>query len=564
MKRSIRYRILAALAVALSTIFVLAGCGGGGGGSLGAAGLNVFLTDDFSDDFDQVWVTVYEVEITDGAGGNTTVFTSADGVVVDLANLSDGAARFLYLGTGPLAADEYIGMHVTLGRDLTLVPTGLTSGEACTFDPALDFGVDQTRISFTFGGPFAFPVDEDIVVDFDLSQWTKNLTVVTPVLTEGSTTGLDDQSRHEEDDYHGTVAGLSGTATSLTFTLNRPEGGSFSVVTDTDTVVYNEDGSTSPSLANGQRVEVTGTFSPVNERILAISIKIEDGDLGDDDDFEVEGTTQDFVEANLTFDVLIREAEGFVPTEGIVHVQISQSTRFSTKSGISMTLGEMVALLNGGSIEVEVEGTYDEPSNTITATKMKLHFQGAGAHEAEARGTASIIDTDLGTFVLALQEWSGFSSSQGSGINVTTDGFTTFEGPEGEDWTSTQFFAELEIGGIVKVHGEFLDGTIAADRVRLRSADGSGNNDDAEGYATAWDESLGTITIDLTEWFGFAGAFGAEVVIQTTGTTVYRALNGDTITKAAFFAALATGVVVDAEGTYFEGVLTADRVRLED
>ncbi|MCH7904812.1 MAG: DUF4382 domain-containing protein [Armatimonadetes bacterium] len=564
MQRLSRFRIFAALTAILSIVFVLAGCGGGGG-SLGAAGLNVFLTDDFSDDFDQVWVTVYQVEITDGAGGNTSVFTSADGVVVDLANLSDGAARFLYVGTGPLAADEYIAMRVTLGRDLTLVPTGLTSGEACTFDPAFDFGADQTRISFMFGGPFAFPVDETIVIDFDLSQWTKNLTVVTPVLTEGSTTGLDDQSRHEEDDYHGTVVGLSGTASSLTFTLNRPEGGSFSVVTDTDTVVYNEDGSASPTLANGQRVEVTGTFSPVNERILAISIKIEDGDLGDDDDFEVEGTTQDFVEANLAFDVLIREAEGFVPTEGIVHVEISQSTRFSTKSGISMTLGEMVALLNGGPLEVEVEGTYDEPSNTITATKMKLHFQGGGEHEAEARGTASNIDTDLGTFVLALQEWSGFSSSQGSGINVTTDGFTTFEGPDGEDWTSTQFFAEVENGGIVKVHGEFLDGTIMADRVKLRSADGSGDNhDDAEGYATAWNEALGTVTIDLTEWFGFEGTFGAEVVIQATGSTVYRALNGDTITKAAFFAALTTGAVVDAEGTYLEGVLTADKIRLED
>lgn len=548
----------------LSAFAVLVGCGGGGGGgSLG--GLNIFISDDLSTGFDQVWVTVHEVELQGAGGAHTTVFSSSEGVVVDLTNLNDGAARFLFLGSDSIGAGDFTGARITLGRDVTLVPTGGTSGVACLFAVQFDFGTDKSRFSFNFGGTETFASNDDFVIDFDLSQWEKNGNFITPVALKGDDSTLGDDSRHEEDDYSGTISGLSGTAPNQTFTLTK-DGNRVNVFTDTDTIIFNEDSSSSPTLANGQRVEVSGMFDRLERRIEADQIKIEDDDLNDEDDFEVEGVTRNFVEGSLTFDVLIREAEGFFPSEAIVHVQISQSTRFTTKSGIPMTLDEMVALLNGGPLEVEVEGHYDAPSNTINATKMKLHPEDDDEHEAEARGTASNINPSLGTFSLSIDEWAGFSSSRGHTINVTTDGSTTYEGPDGEDWTATQFFAQVANGSVVKVHGTFLEGTIAADRVRLRDGGGGGGegHDEAKGYVVSFDANAGEVVISVLEWFGFEFSFGDPLTIHTTGSTRYRPKNGDDITKEQFFNELSVGRVIDTEGGFDSGVIAAKRLRFKD
>jgi len=197
-------RFLIALAAVVSAFAILVGCGGGGGGS-SLAGLNVFITDDLRAGFDQVWVTVHEVELADSSGGHTTVFSSTDGVVVNLTSLNDGEEMFLFLGNSPIDSGEFTGARITLGRDTTVVPTGTTVGEALVFDPQFDFGAGKSRFSFSFGGPELIAATDDLVIDFDLSQWDKVGGFVTPFAFKGAGASLGVESRHIEDDHSGTV-----------------------------------------------------------------------------------------------------------------------------------------------------------------------------------------------------------------------------------------------------------------------------------------------------------------------------------------------------------------------
>src|SRR5204863_4256038 len=83
-------------AVCLLLPMFAAGCGGGGGGSSltsngRTAEVAVFSTDSFRDDFDQVWVTVYKLELLDSAGNADTLFSDDAGKVLDLRTLLDTA-----------------------------------------------------------------------------------------------------------------------------------------------------------------------------------------------------------------------------------------------------------------------------------------------------------------------------------------------------------------------------------------------------------------------------------------------------------------------------------------
>jgi hypothetical protein len=543
--------LVAALALVLA-----AGCGGGGGGG-SLAGLNMFITDDLGTGYDQVWVTIHQIEVQDAGGAFRTVFTSTAGVPVNLTSLNDGAPRFLYLGTKGIPAGDYTAVRVTMSRNLTLVATGTATGDACTFDPSLDFGATQSQATFALGGPMALAANDSLIVDFDLPNWGRVGNVVTPAFQLGDDTTLGNPARHEDEDYHGTVASLSGTAPGQTFTLQRASG-SFQVVTSTSTIIYEEDASGNPVLANGQEVEVRGTFDTVNNSLTATVIKIEDGN---DDDDKVEGPTQNLDDVVMTVDVLANEVEGFLPSDPIVHVQFDTTTRFFTKAGAPLTLAEMLAFLATG-VEVEAEGVYDAGTNTLDAAKIKLHPE--DENEAEVKGAVSNINAGAGTFDVTLGSWFGFSGSNGQVVHIVTDGSTSFKDDNGDPMTSGDFFAALQNGWFVEVEGAYDNGTITVAKAELEDNTGGGGQPEAKGYIASSDETAGTFTVNLIEWFGFNGSFGAPQVVQTTGTTEYEDENGDPLTKSAFFAGLTVGKVVDAKGSYAGGVLTATRARYKD
>ena len=533
-----------------------AGCGGGGGGSA-LGGLNLFISDDLSTGYDQIWVSIHQIELQDSNGGFTTVFSSTDGVQVDLTNLSDGAPKFLYLGRDSIAAGNYTGVRVTMARDLTLVPTGSGTGDACTFDPAFDFGA-RSRVAFNFGAPLALAANDDFVVDFDLPNWTRAGNLVSPAIRQGDDSTIGNMARHEDEDFSGTVSGLTGTAPDQTFVLSRTDG-SFNVATDANTVVFNEDGAGAPALANGLPVEVRGVFDTTSNSLLARSIKIDDGTADGD---EIEGPTSNLDTNALTVDVEVHEADGFIPQDPIVHVQFSQTTQFFTKAGAPLTLAEMLDFLGTG-IRIEAEGTYDGGSNTLTAAKMKLHPEDGEDHEAEAKGATSNINAGAGTFDLTLASWYGFSATNGQVIQVVTNGSTQFLDDTGNPITANDFFTGIQAGAWAEVEGVYDSGTLTAQKAKLED-NGAPGQPEAKGYVATWDAGAGTVTINLIEWFGFDGGPGQPQVIQTTGSTAFEDHTGNPLTQAQFFAGLSAGMVIDAKGSYAVGVLTATRARYKD
>ena len=554
----VRTTVLALLA---GVALFVAGCGGGGGGGGPVGGLNVFISDDLGTGYDQIWVTVHEVEVQDSVGGFKSVFSSADGVQVNLTSLTDGAPRFLYLGNAKVPAGDYAGMRVTMARGLTLVPTASSTGESCTFDPSLDFGVNRTRVVFGFGANVPIAGNDSVVVDFALPDWNRNGNVVTPALKLGDDTTLGNITRHESDDYHGTVSSLSGTAPNQTFVLSRT-GGSFSVTTDTTTIVFVESGAGNAHLANGQRVEVHGRFDTTGNTLVATVIKIEDS-VNDED--KVTGTTSNLDTNALTVDVAVREVRGFLPSGPTVRVQFTAGTHFYTKVGAPLTLNEMLAFLATG-IEIEAEGSYDSGSNTLTAAKLKLHPEDGEHHEAEAKGSASNVNAGAGTFDLTLMSWFGFSASSGQVVQVTTSGSTTYRNDNGDPISAAEFFAAIQAGMFAEVEGRFNNGTLVADKAKLEDegGPGGGGQPEAKGYVATSNLGAGTITINLVEWFGFNGSFGAPQVIQTSGSTEFLDDDNNTLTQAQFFAGLTAGRVIDAKGSFSSGVLTATRCRYDD
>jgi hypothetical protein len=550
----LRWSVLSSLLALI--VVVLAGCGGGGGGNNDSGGMNLFVTDDLNTNYDQVWVTIYDVEVRDAGTGNyKTVFTSNEGVTVNLRGLNDGNERFFYLGNDQVPDGSYAGARVTMDRNLTVVATGTTFGEACVFDPSVDFGPDRSRVAFDFGAPISVSGNESLVVDFDLANWTKAGALVTPVVVQGDDSTLADMGRHESGIYRGTVRSVSGASGSQTFRLER-SGGDIDVQTDASTVVYNESSAGSPSISNGEEVEVEGAFSVTTNRLNATLVRVEDGQA--DGDLAVGATSNLNLLAN-TVDVYAREVRGFLPINASIKVAFDTNTQFFANSGAPITLAQATAELATG-VEIEAEGDYSSVTDTLTAAKIKIHDE--TENEVEATGSMSNINGIGGTFDLSLSSWFGFSGSNGGLVHVTTGVGTTFYDDDEQEMTSVEFFAAVNSGTVVEVEGRYAGASIEATKVSIE--DTVGGQAEAKGYVSTFSEGTGTITVELVEWSGFTGGFGNNLVIQTTGATSFEDADGNTLTSNEFFAALGVDTVIDARGSFSTNVLTASRVRLRD
>jgi hypothetical protein len=243
----------------------------------------------------------------------------------------------------------------------------------------------------------------------------------------------------------------------------------------------------------------------------------------------------------------------------IVQVEFDTTTQFFSHTGTPMTINEVLLELGAGA-EVEVEGAYTQVDNSMKAEKVRIVSE--TDVDVKAQGTASNVNTLAGSFDVALDTWYGFHSSAGQTVSVTTGVGTTFYNEDDDIVTSTDFFAALQAGDTVQVEGEISGSTIAATSVRLK--DFTGGASEAKGYVSIASEVSGTVTISLIEWSGFNGGFADQVVVQTTGSTQFEDADGNIITATQFFAGLSIGRVIDGQGTFSAGVLTATRARLRD
>ncbi len=413
LKRWKKYAGLASTFVLVGTLVSCSGGSGGGGGIL-----SFFLTDSFRDDYRQVWMTLFKIELRDASTGEyRTAFESAEGVLFDARRLSDGSGgRFQFLGNGSVASGTYNGVRVSLKDEVILVPVGSTVA-----DPPRTFssstprdGMGRAMLSYDLPVPVTLPGEAFTVVDFDLASFSLDGDgKVVAVLRAGSSNGIDDRSRHEIEDYEGIISGLSSNR----FRLSAFNGVSFMVEFDSATVIFRESGTGPASLSNGLRVEVTGFFLPSSGVLRALQIKIEDGNSSEL--AEAKGEISDVdLNANRMLLNNIREVENFQPQGSTLNVVWTEGTLFRRS-------GEIVneSWLTRFPI-AEVKGSYDATTNTLTAVRITLEDEfGPGAGEAEARGRIQDPDLVLNRMVLTnLREVEGFTPPGDSIIVTWTEG----------------------------------------------------------------------------------------------------------------------------------------------
>lgn len=469
-------RRLATMMLAGLTLLILAagmGCGGGGGGSSSGGGggaasatVGVFFADNLSAGYDNVWVTAYKVELYNGAT-SVTVFDNPAGEEIDLRALGTPAgSQFLFLGPGSVPVGTYTKVEVTLARNVNLFPTGATTATVASFPPALNSGVNS-KLELPLAPAFNVTGSgQNLIVDFDLPNWTLAGGIVTPALLRHNGGGLDDLNRHEDDDYKGTVSGLTGTAPNQSFVLSRL-GRQIQVVCTEATQIFREEGAAGAALANGQLVEVRGVFDVLAMTIRARAVKIEDGE--DEDDDKVKGTVKEASQEAGIFVVSTERTRGFIPTQDRVRVATTATTKYLNNAGTIITKEAFFTAINTAGARAEAEGVYTSANNTLTAAKVKLENED-DANEAETRGVVNTVNVGDGFVVIdaAGSETEGFTLPDGGQVKLQSKASTTYKNASGATITKAQFFELVKVGMTVKGNGTYSAGVLTCRKMEIR------------------------------------------------------------------------------------------------
>jgi hypothetical protein len=466
--------------LAASLALSLTGCGGGGGGTSSGAGaqsVGVFVTDSFSDDYDHVWVTVYKVELVSADGTAQTLFDDATGRSVDLKTLRDPSGpRFLFLDTAAVKPGSHAKVRVTVGSSLMLFPHGATTGQDTPIADSFPRTSDgKVVIEFPLAALRNVASGGDnLVIDFDLASFVLRSGRIEPHCREGDKTGLNNTERHEDDEYTGVVAQLSGQAPDFHFALAMATGRAITVVTTTNTSVVNADATPGPLLANGKRVFVEGTFDPGTQQLTAKEIKIAPAASPEQNlPSLVVGEPSQIDESGGTFVVTVKRTERLVPPQTTMNVVTHDNTVFFSETGVKLTAIEFFTRL-GTAHSVAAAGAFDAGTNTLTAVYVKLPVEEApptAPHLAAVSGVTSNVNTTAGTFTLGtLAGWEGFVPS-GATLNVVTTGDTKFLNASQQPVAAADFFGSLADGAKVRVIGTLSGGTLTATYVRPVPAD---------------------------------------------------------------------------------------------
>lgn len=457
-------------------IALLSGCGGGGGGggsstgggstsggsTSGATGrLNAFITDDISS-YSQVWVAIYKLELFRASGEKVTVVDYTTPVTVNLAALRDGTgARFKLLNSLNIPTDTYTLMNFTVQKDLTVLEGGSFTLEPRQFDDALDAGAGKSTISVSLGSGTTLGNNSPLIIDFDLKNWGDNGTKIVPVVNKIDDSTVSNLTRHEQEDYKGTVSNLTATS----FTLGMVGGGSFTVTYTASTPIFDDNGVAGPQLANGAIVEIRGAYSTSSNSLVATSIKLEDT-IGPE--LKVKGVPVDYNESNGDITIEITEARGFVPSSTTLVIGVADATKFLSDAGSTITRDDFVQLMFLGSIEAESNSA--ALVGKFVARKLKLEDidDDDGGGQAEGKGLVSDVDISTGTFRLKLSEWFGFTATSGSLVQVATGANTIYEDADGNELSDTEFFDLLGATTVVDVKGSYNGTTLTASRARIK------------------------------------------------------------------------------------------------
>jgi hypothetical protein len=359
-------RGLGALLLAPLALLLLPGCGGGSGGGPQAsdgptsrAALDVYVTDGFSDQYKQVLVTLYKIELTTDGTTFQTVYSNTAGTTVDLASLSSTAEL---LGSVTVPAGTYTQARITFGDHVTLVTN---SGTSTSVAVSTSVGTDTNgQIAITVATPTRVQANQNntVYVDFNLAEFKLVGSVLQPSIQCGAGTSTQLGMQHTAQ-LQGTVANLNGTTS---FTLQGPNGRTITVaLTSTTTITSGQTGS-AITLANGQNVIVAGTYDPATTTLTATSVTL--NDYTTINHAQAEGTVASINTTAGSFVLTVERAGGIQPTGGTITVATNSSTTFLQGRHQAVSLSTLTV-----GADVQVNGTFDTTTQTLTANFVGLH-----------------------------------------------------------------------------------------------------------------------------------------------------------------------------------------------
>jgi hypothetical protein len=273
-----------ALAVAsVLTLGILAGCGGGST-SATTRGVDIYVTDQFADQYSHVWVTLQSIAIGDGKTF-TDVYSATTGKTIDIVSLKDTAEL---LSSIQLNDESYTHIRVTYADTVTLVDASgkstmlqVAPSPSTTVGGGLAIHTSATRV------PFKASTNRQLVVDFNLASFEVSGGKLRVGIVPEPPIGFNGKFKRFAN--NGIVSNLTETSFVMTGGDNRPPvqiqpyplppppkpgmRSSINVSFDANTVILGPDGPDA-ALANGQKVVVRGSYDDASKTLTATEINI--------------------------------------------------------------------------------------------------------------------------------------------------------------------------------------------------------------------------------------------------------------------------------------------------
>jgi hypothetical protein len=251
---------------------------------------------------------------------------------------------------------------------------------------------------------------------------------------------------------------------------------------------------------------------------------------------------------NQTFTLLKSDGTSF-------EVETSASTK------IYFSLGGTNPFLQNGRT-IDVKGLINPATKRLLAREIEVRQPGDEAEGAKVKGPVTVPPTGTGPFTIRIERFRGFVPAASTIIVNTSHTNARFLTDAGVSITRDEFYAALPNAEGVEAEGVYDENTktLLALKVKL---EGALNEAEAKGSVSAFNATNRTLTITLSEWFGFAGTSGGALDITTTGSTEYQNEDHDTITPQQFFEALNQGKKIRVKGEFANGTITATRLRLD-
>ncbi len=546
----------------IAAAIALAACNGGGGSSnvpggtsltSSSAAVSLFVTDNLSDDYAKVWVTVNSVSALDANGQAHILYSNTDGAVFNLSELYRVGAL---LDTRQLPVGAYQTLRLTLTNQLSMVNA---NGQTVT----AHFNADGTPKVIDVPAAFTVRANQNTAIglDFDLKQFQYNPAtgIVTPIIVFRN----DDSVRALEWRYAEVEGRVTAIADAGHFTLNTEHNNiSLSVTLAPGAVIIDKSTATTAGdtslLSVNDRVDVYGNYDSVSLSVAAARVKIEketDNAASQASRYQAEGRVITFDGSTLLLDV--REAN-FVPGGNTLSVANVSNAVFSKGSPALLAAGQ----------RVEVKGAWD--GSTFSANTVEIEGAARASsgssnqvEYAEVKGMIVARDQDRLTLQVLKAEHVAIPAGGTMNVDIATA------------WLKNGRDACLNSGALVEVKGAFNNGLFTGRVIEVEDGCGAASSSSS-------DSSSANGNDDSTDRSGSGSAAHVEIkgLVQTIeGDSVtlqvlrYEGFNpGSQIVTAdishAWFkdgerTPLSLNALVEIQGSWNHGVLSANKVEYQ-